>query len=67
MSAALGRTWRRGDNHRNGASGLMGFGLALGFIHAGAVALGSWLALGLGLAICVGWNLALMRLARRAR
>ncbi len=50
----------------NGALGLMGFGLALGFVHASAVALGSWLALGLGLAICVGWNLALMRLSRRA-
>lgn len=51
----------------NGALGLMGFGLALGFVHASAVALGSWLALGLGLAICVGWNLALMRFNRRAR
>lgn len=50
----------------NGALGLMGFGLALGFVHASAVALGSWLALGLGLAICIGWNLALMRFNRRA-
>jgi hypothetical protein len=41
----------------NGALGLMGFGLALG----------SWLALGLGLAICVGWNRALMRINCRAR
>ncbi len=51
----------------NGALGLMGFGLALGFVHASAAALGSGLSLGLGLAICVGWNLALMRFNRRAR
>lgn len=51
----------------NGALGLMGFGLALCFIHASAVALGSGLALALGLAICVGWNLGVMVLNRRAR
>lgn len=51
----------------NGALGLMGFGLALGFVSLSAVALGSWPALGLGLAFCVGWNLALLRRGRRAR
>jgi hypothetical protein len=51
----------------NGALGLIGFGLALASIHLSAVALGSWPALGLGLAICVVWNLALMGLKRGAR
>lgn len=50
----------------NGALGLMGFGLALGLVHASATTLGSGAALGLGLATCVGWNLAVMRLGRRA-
>ena len=51
----------------NGALGLMGFGLALGFVSLSAAALGSWPALGLGLALCVGWNLALLRRGRRVR
>jgi hypothetical protein len=50
----------------NGALGLLGLGLALGSVHLSAVALGSWPALALGLAICVGWNLAWMGIARRA-
>ncbi len=50
----------------NGALGLMGFGFALGVVHVAAVPLGSWAALGLGLALCVAWNLALMALARRS-
>jgi hypothetical protein len=51
----------------NGALALIGFGLALAAVHLTAVPLGSPLSLTLGLAICVGWNLALMRLSRRAR
>lgn len=50
----------------NSALGLMGFGLALGLVHLTAVPLGRWTALSLGLAVCVGWNLALMALARRS-
>lgn len=49
----------------NSALGLMGFGVALGFVHLTAVALGSGLSLALALAI--GWNLALMGLKRGAR
>jgi hypothetical protein len=49
----------------NGALGLMGFGLAIGSVHLSAVALGSGPALALALAICIGWNLALMRIAAR--
>lgn len=51
----------------NGALALIGFGLALAAVHLTAIPLGSAWSLGLGLAICVGWNLALMRLSRRAR
>ncbi len=51
----------------NGALALIGFGFALGSVHLTAVAIGTPLALTLGLAICVGWNLALMRLSRSAR
>ncbi len=51
----------------NGALGLMGFGIALGALHLFAVSLGSGAALALGLAICIGWNLSLMRLKRGAR
>jgi uncharacterized membrane protein (GlpM family) len=46
----------------NSALGLIGFGLAIGSVHLSAVALGSGLSLGLGLAICIVWNLGLMRL-----
>lgn len=49
----------------NGALGLMGLGLALGSIHLAAVPLGSWPALGLALVLCVGWNIAWIRFARR--
>lgn len=48
----------------NSALGLIGFGLAIGSVHLGAVALGSALSLGLGLAICIVWNLGLMQLKR---
>jgi hypothetical protein len=51
----------------NSALGLLGFGLALGLVHLTAEPLGSWPALGLGLAFCVSWNLVLMRLSRRTR
>ncbi|MGO4740114.1 hypothetical protein AB4099_26450 [Bosea sp. 2KB_26] len=51
----------------NCALGLLGFGLALGLVHLTAVPLGSWPALGLGLLLCVGWNLGLMSMAHRAR
>ncbi len=51
----------------NTALGLLGFGFALALVHVSAVALGSWPALGLGLAVCVGWNLGLMQLTRRPR
>lgn len=50
----------------NSVIALLGFGLAIALVHLTAVPLGSWLALGLGLAICVGWNLGLMGLSRRA-
>ena len=51
----------------NGALALIGFGLALASVHLTAVPFGSAWSLTLGLAICVGWNLALMRLSRDAR
>jgi hypothetical protein len=44
--------------------GLMGFGLALAAVHLAALPLGKWVALGLGLAICVGWNFGVGALAR---
>lgn len=50
----------------NSVIALLGFGLAIAVVHLAAVPLGSWAALGIGLAICVGWNLALMGLSRRA-
>lgn len=50
----------------NSALGLLGFGLGLGTVHLTAVPLGSWPALGLGLLVCILWNLALMALARRS-
>lgn len=51
----------------NGLLGLLGFGFALALVHVTAVPLGSWPALGLGLLVCVAWNLGLMALARRRR
>jgi hypothetical protein len=50
----------------NSVIALLGLGLAIAAVHLAAVPLGSWPALGLGLFICIGWNLALMRLSRRA-
>jgi len=49
----------------SGVLGLMGFGVALGVVHLSAASIGRWPALGLGLAVCVAWNLTLMGLARR--
>lgn len=51
----------------NSALGLLGFGLGLSAVHLTAVPLGSWPALGLGLLVCILWNLALMWLASRPR
>ncbi len=48
----------------NGVLGLLGFGFALALVHVTAVPLGSWAALGLGLLVCILWNLGLMALAR---
>lgn len=47
------------------ALGLLGAGLGLAAVHLAAVPWGSWTALGLGLAIAVGWNLILLGLARQ--
>jgi hypothetical protein len=44
----------------NGLPFMMGFCLALASVHLAAIPLGVWIALGLGLAICVGWNVALL-------
>ncbi|CAN7233858.1 hypothetical protein LJR090_001032 [Bosea sp. LjRoot90] len=49
----------------NSALGLLGFGLGLATLHVAAPAFGSWPALGLGLLVCIVWNLGLMALARR--
>jgi hypothetical protein len=49
----------------SGVLGLMGFGVALAATHLAAQPLGRWPALGLGLAICIIWNLALVALSRR--
>jgi hypothetical protein len=50
----------------NSVIALLGLGLAIAAVHLAAVPFGSWPALGLGLFICIGWNLGLMRLSRRA-
>ncbi|KRE13505.1 hypothetical protein ASE63_18740 [Bosea sp. Root381] len=50
----------------NSVIALLGFGLAISVVHLAAVPLGSWPALGVGLLICVVWNLGLMALSRRA-
>ncbi len=50
----------------NSVIALLGFGLAIAVVHLVAVPLGSWTALGIGLLICVVWNLGLMALARRS-
>ncbi len=49
----------------SGVLGLMGFSVALATTHLAAVPLGKWPALGLGLAVCVAWNLALVAFSRR--
>lgn len=48
----------------SGLLGLMGFGVALAATHVLAGPLGKWSALGIGLAACVAWNLALVRFNR---
>ncbi|MGL4239926.1 MAG: hypothetical protein ACRCTI_02310, partial [Beijerinckiaceae bacterium] len=48
----------------SGVLGLMGFGVALAATHLTAAPLGKWPALGLGLAVCILWNLALVAYAR---
>ena len=49
----------------NGAWGLMGFGLAIAVLHVAALQFGSAIGLSLGLATCIGWNLALWWNGRR--
>lgn len=51
----------------NSALGLLGFGLGLAVVHITAPLVGSWPALGLGLLVCMLWNLALIGYARGAR
>jgi hypothetical protein len=48
----------------SGILGLMGFGVALAITHAAAAPLGRWPALGLGLAVCIIWNVGLLALSR---
>ncbi len=49
----------------SGMLGLMGFGAGLGTAHVLAALAGKWTALAAGLAVCIGWNLALVAYARR--
>jgi hypothetical protein len=49
----------------NGGWGLLGFGVAVAVLQVAAPAFGSAVALSLGLATCVGWNLGLWWIARR--
>jgi hypothetical protein len=49
----------------NGAWGLMGFGLAIAVMHVAVLKFGSAMGLSLGLATCVGWNVALWWNGRR--
>ncbi len=49
----------------NSLLGLLGFGIGLSALHLAAVPMGSWWALALGLAINVGWNIALVVIGRR--
>ena len=51
----------------NSAGGLMGLGIAIAALHVAAPRFGSAIALSLGLAICVGWNLGLWWWGRRKR
>ena len=49
----------------NGAWGLIGFGIAVAVLHVAALRFGSAVALSLGLATCVSWNLSLWWIGRR--
>ena len=51
----------------NSAWGLLGFGMAIAVLHAGAANFGSAIGLSLGLATCVVWNLTLWWNGRRKR
>jgi hypothetical protein len=50
----------------SGVLGLMGFALALAFVHMAAAPLGKWWALSIGLGLCIAWNLALVVWSKRA-
>jgi hypothetical protein len=47
-------------------TGLVGFEIALAALHLTAIPLGVPMALTISLAICVGWNLLLFLVRRRA-
>ena len=49
----------------HGLVALLSYGPAFAVIALAAPVLGSWVALGLGLATCLGWNVALVLLRRR--
>jgi len=49
----------------NSAGGLMGLGIAIAALHVAALRFGSVIALGIALAICIGWNLGLWWWGRR--
>lgn len=49
----------------NSLLGLLGFGIGLAALHLAAEPVGKWWALALGLSINVGWNVALVAVARR--
>jgi len=51
----------------NSAWGLLGFGLAIAVLHAGAANFGSAIGLSMGLATCIMWNLTLWWNGRRKR
>jgi hypothetical protein len=51
----------------NGGWGLLGFGVGIAVLHVAAQPLGSAAALGLALAVCISWNLALWALGRYHR
>jgi hypothetical protein len=51
----------------NAAWGLLGFGMAIAVLHAGALRFGSVIGLSLALATCIGWNLTLWWMGRRKR
>jgi len=51
----------------NSGWGMAGFSVALVVLHLGALRFGSAIGLGLALATCIGWNLALWRIVRKKR